>query len=61
MKGARKAGGRGRRFTRPLPPTGRADEQTARLYRDLIRFMDEAERELSRMEAMIRDKEDGEA
>ncbi len=36
---------RGRRFTRPMPPSGPPNTRTDQLYHDLLRLIDELERE----------------
>lgn len=44
---------KGRLFTRPMPPTGRMEERTDRLWRDMLRMMDEAERDRAALEARL--------
>ena len=46
-------GTQGKLFTRPMPPTGRMEERTDRLWRDMLRMMDEAERDRAAMEKRL--------
>ncbi len=45
--------GTGRRLYRPLPPAGRGEEAVGRLYRDMLRTMEDTERALAEQDRKI--------